>query len=154
MAIKSADTGDQNLVDQNGNVTPFHMQTVVTLDTGQNTLTTQIHSESHAYFVGFHGASRAFLNDANGKNIYMSPIYPCGVDARIFAPHGRDCQQLENIPPAIVQATQTVAAVEFYDPQNVILQFLNGLVQGLDWQNIANQLAAYAGTLIISALAS
>ena len=39
MAIISADTGDQNLVDQNHHVTPFHMQTIVALDTVQNTLT-------------------------------------------------------------------------------------------------------------------
>ena len=81
----------------------------------------------------------------------MSPIYPCGVDARVFAPHGRDCQLVENLPSGIVQATQKVVAVEFYDPQNVILQAMYNLVQNQNWQDIANTLAPFIGQLIISA---
>ncbi len=152
MPVISADTGDQNLVDD-GHATAFHMQTIANLSTDDNTLSLQVHSESHVLFAGFHGAARAFLVDANNQTIYMSQVCLCGTEGKMFAPHGRDCSQVEDVPPALVQATKKVVAIEFHDPHNVILQAVYNLASGITLDGIWKVLETY-GPMIVTAITS
>ena len=79
MAIKEFKTDLQLIKDSSGNTHPWYMSGKASIDDSGNIIT-ETHLESHASLMGFTGGMYVEFIDANGNQLFKSPLLQYGVD--------------------------------------------------------------------------
>ena len=145
MPSLSEHSNDQILLDGERNPTDFHMVTQVSLVIETGLLSADTRTWSNASWVGFIGGVQVYILDGNDYVIAITQVQDFAANGRRVpgGPSLREDHWTEQLDPGRLQTARKLLIIQFWDPQNSLIPFLQALasdtsVVGCTWDEVTN----------------